>query len=173
MNVRVVTNLPDFQAKMRGIGRDLQFKTARNAAAAASVFRGLVKQLAPVMPSSGPGHNRYRTVGALRNNVYQARTFKGVPRGTVRYFVSIRSGRRVKRGPDPFYWRWVDQGHVIARRRIQGGRNTKALTRRRLREGGSFVEGRFFLRRAFDAGQSKALQVFYQRVDRDVARYNK
>lgn len=173
MEVKVITNLPDFHAQMRRLGADLERKTFRGAtAAAAGVLKKAVADRAPVMPSSGRGHNAKRVVGALKRGVYAARTFRGSRPGVLRYFIGVRSGRRSRSGVDPFYWRWVDQGHAIARSRIRGGARTKALMRSRARAAGRWVEGRYFMQEGFQAGYQRAIDVFYARVARDLARNN-
>jgi hypothetical protein len=97
--------------------------------------------------------------------------------------VAARSGRKyqkVRRGKqyanlDAFYWPWVEGGHVARGpgQRIRGGMRRRALERKRLRAAGKWVEGRWFLRRAFQTQQTAALQAFEKRLAISIDRYRR
>lgn len=171
--VEVRTNLPDFKKQLEAFGLDMQRKVFRSGvAAAATVFRKIVVQLAPVLRTP---HSK-RTRGLLKKAIYVKRA-RDSKNGLEHYFVGVRQGKRAQQrkggNVDAFYWRVVETGHLVRRRgqRLRGGRRSVALQRARLNASGApRVRPYPYLAPAFQRGKDQALQAFNTRVQ---ARINK
>lgn len=165
--VTVKTNLPDFKKQMQDFGYDMERKIFRaGVSAAAVVFRKIATPLAPV-----------RT-GTLRRAIYIKRA-RDSRNGLEHYVVGVRQGQKAQQRKggslDAFYWRFVEQGHLVRRRgqKIRGGRRSAALQRSRLAASGARrVEARPFLEPAFQRGKDQALRAFTDRVEARIAKEN-
>ncbi len=163
-----MSNLPDFKRQMAGVRLDLQGKAVRRAtAAAAGVLRATAAREAAAPKATPPA--RLRT-GTLARAVYMTRNRRASTKGAERYIVGVRSGRRAaKSNKDAFYARFLEGGWIPRGpgQRIRGGRRRKALERRRL----SSKRVQYpFMAPAFRAGQARAIEVFVQRMEREVQR---
>lgn len=172
--VRVVTNLPEFRQQLRAIGADMERKAVREAGRAAmAVFRTVARQNAPVQ--QGRPTRKGHVPGTLKRaiSVFKLRRH---PKGVVLFRLGVWRGRKAAaKGRDGYYWSWVEEGHLARGpgRRLKGGNKSRALQRSRLRAAGKgFVEGRFFLKRSYESAQSRALEVFYERLGRAVQKYS-
>lgn len=165
-------NLPAFSAQLKTLKENIQKKAVRSATGAASaVISRIAKQNVLNLPNYRGGKNP----GRLKRSVYWGRSRKQVP-GAYRNVVSVRAGKKQqKAGRDAYYWRWVEAGHhATGRSKIRGGSRTRALTRQRLlKQGGSFVQGRWFLRNALRSGQSQAVAAFSQRMSEQLKKYER
>lgn len=165
--ITIKTNLPDFKKQLKDFGYDMERKVFRSGvAAAANVFRKLTVQLVPV-----------RT-GLLKKAIYTKRA-RDSRNGLEHYFVGVRQGKKAQRRKggslDAFYWRFVEQGHLVRRRGrgIRGGRRSAALQRSRLNASGAArVPAYPFLAPAFQRGKDQALQAFTTRVQARIDKEN-
>jgi HK97 gp10 family phage protein len=172
VSVIVRTNLPDFKRAMDALGRAFGPKVARPAAAAAAaVFRKAVKAHAP------------KDTGRLKAAVYIRRE-RDSKRGLEHYLVAVKSGPKAraikrKRGTvnlDAYYWRFLEAGWVPRQPGSGvrgGGRNVRALRRRRAVAGGAREHRHPFIAPAFRSARFEALRVFYAKAESALAKVNK
>jgi HK97 gp10 family phage protein len=171
VSVTVRTNLPDFKRQIDALGRKFGPKVARPAsAAAAAVFRKAVRAQAP------------RASGRLKRAVYIRRE-KDSRAGREHYLVGIKSGPRAraikrKRGTvnlDAYYWRFLEGGWIPRGpgQRLSGGRNARALARRRALAGGARTVRHPFIAPAFRSAREEALRVFYAKAGAAVTKLGK
>lgn len=179
MSVVVRSNLPEFKAWLQTIKADMRGRAVKAAVGAtARVFAAEARRTAPVDRRPKAMHR-----GRLKKAIYGVASKYRQGQDTVYGVVAARSGRKyqkVRRGKqyanlDAFYWPWVEGGHVARGpgQRIRGGMRRRALERKRLRAAGKWVEGRWFLRRAFQTQQTAALQAFEKRLAISIDRYRR
>ncbi|HEY1182233.1 MAG TPA: HK97-gp10 family putative phage morphogenesis protein [Rhodocyclaceae bacterium] len=170
-----IHGLPEFKSRLRFLGYDMERKVMRSAGmAAASVFKRAAAANAPV----GKVNSKTRTPGRLKKNVFAGRSKNRSKPGMELIVVGVRNGKRFQKGKenrDAYYWRWVEAGHVATGpgKRLKGGERSRALQRDRLRTAGRTVPGVWFMRRAFDANQDKAVKAFNKRIEARIAKAQK
>jgi HK97 gp10 family phage protein len=169
-----VTGLPQFKERLRALGYDMERRVVRSGAlAAGAVFRKSAAANAPTLKK--PAKNR--VVGALKKAVYAGRSRSKSARGLEVVRVGVRAGGKLaKSASDPFYWRWVEAGHLVRGpgQKIKGGRNRAALERSRLKASGAkFVPGFHFLRDSFRDNQSAAISAFNSRIEARIQKANR
>lgn len=173
--VTIRTNLPDFKRQLQAFGYDMQRRIFRSGvAAAAAVFKRAVVQRAPVLRTK---HTK-RVAGLLKRSIYTKRA-RDSKNGLEHYFVGVRQGKRAQQRKggslDAFYWRVVELGHLIRRRRqaLRGGRRSVALQRARLNASGApRVRPYPYLAPAYQAVKGQALQAFNVRVQARIDKEN-
>jgi HK97 gp10 family phage protein len=175
VEVRVI-GLPEFKAQLRLLGYDMERKVMRAAGmAAAQVFKKAAQANAPV----GRVQSKTRTPGRMKKNIFAGRSKNRSKPGKEIIVVGVRNGKRFQNGKenrDAYYWRWVEAGHVARGpgTRLKGGDRSRALERKRIKEsGGRVVQGVWFMRRAYDANQDKALAAFNKRIEARIAKAQK
>lgn len=175
LEIRIV-GLPEFKERLRFLGYDMERRVIRSAGmAAANVFKRAAQANAPV----GKVHSKTRTPGRMKKNVFAGRSKNRSKPGTEIIVVGVRNGKRFQKGKenrDAYYWRWVEAGHVARGpgTRLKGGDRSRALQRKRIKEsGGRVVQGVWFMRRAYDANQAKALKAFNARIEARIAKAQK
>lgn len=180
--ITVKTNLPEFKSRLAELSRQMQNRIVRAATrASANVIRAEAKNTAPkredrIKKKRVPGTKQIVAPGVLKASIGVVR--KRSQRGTATYMVIPLSGERTRKGKSPkyqrdaYYWAWVEQGHVIATRRtrLPGGARRRALERERLRAAGRTTRPSWYLRRALQASNGRAVQAFYDSMERSFAR---
>lgn len=168
------SGLPEFKARLQALGYDMEKRIVRSGAlASGTVFKKAAVANAPTLKK--PAKNR--TAGALKKAIYAGRSrIKSKP-GLEVVRVSVRAGGKLaKTTRDPFYWRWVEAGHLVRGpgQKIKGGQNRAALERSRLKASGAkFKEGVFFLREAFRGNQGAAIRAFNTRIEARIQKANR
>ena len=171
MTAEIKTNLPQFSAALRAMGRDMEKKAVRQATgAAAAILRNAARARAPILKTLA----KNRTTGALRRSVRYARSRYQVG-GAYRAFVGVKAGKAARKtSADPFYWKFLEGGWIPSgRRKRKGGERSRALQRRRALEGGGQRISYPFLEPAFNSHKTIALNRFYARISQAIAEYNR
>ena len=175
MSITIRTNLPEFKSKLQQIGADMEKRSVRTATrAAANVIAKIAKSEAPIRKTRKVIAGQVIPPGVLKASI--GLVSKRRPKGTVAYMVIPRSGRRTRKGKgsaasrDAYYWAWVEQGHVIGR--LRGGSRSKAVQRRRLQAAGQMTTPNRYLRRAFTQGQGRAVDAFYESLEKSFVKYS-
>ena len=171
-----IVGLPEFSTRLRALSLDMQKKVVRSGdLAAAVVFRNAAKANAPISRISKRGSSR---PGTLKKWIFAGRSKTRSKPGLETYTVGARSGGKTTRKNviTAFYWRWVEQGHLVrgAGQKLKGGDKSRALQRERLRTSGAkFVPPNAFLRRAFQSKQSEAIAAFNKRIEARIQKAQK
>lgn len=168
-----VIGLPVFKERLRALGLDMERRVVRSGAlAAGGVFRKAARPNAPVLKKPARG----RIAGALRAGIYAGRSRSKSRAGLEVVVVGVRSGgNKAKNASDPYYWRWVEGGHLVRGpgQKIKGGKRRAALERSRLQASGAkSVPGVFFLRDAFRNNQQAAVRAFSSRIESRIQKAN-
>jgi HK97 gp10 family phage protein len=177
VNIRI-TGLPEFISRLRALSLDMQRKVTRaGAMAAGNVFRKAAVANAPILQKPDTRKNNPRVPGTLQKAVYAARSrIKSKP-GKELIVVGVRSDKAsAARGKGAFYWRFVENGHLVRGpgQKIKGGTNRATLERNRLKAGGAkFVPPVFFMKRAFSDNQDAAIKAFNERIEKRIQKANK
>ncbi|WP_395406304.1 HK97-gp10 family putative phage morphogenesis protein [Pseudoduganella sp. UC29_106] len=171
-----MTGIPEFSARLRALGIDMERKIVRAGALAAGiVFRNAARENAPSLKPNT--RRKDRTPGALKKSIYATRSKSKSKPGLETIVVAARAGSKTsKKGvATAFYWRWVEDGHVARGPggKLKGGNRSRALQRSRLKAGGKFVPGVAFLRRAFQGKQDQAVAAFNKRIEARIAKAQK
>jgi hypothetical protein len=167
-------DIPDFRRQLREVESRMQKRIAGGAArAAAMVFAKAARNRAPKLERPVFGKSQ-RIPGALRRGIVVARGRRNTARGAVRYYISVRSGKKyARRGKgDPFYWRFLEAGwHPRGRgQKLRGGKRLRALLLdRSIQAGARKVQYPFFLP-AFRAAGPDALAAFNRRMNEGIAK---
>lgn len=169
-----VIGLPAFQERLRALSVDMQRRVVRSGAlAGGGVFRKAAIPNAPVLKKP----DKRRIAGALRAGIYAGRSRSKSKPGIEVVVVGVRSGgKTAKSSRDPYYWRWVEAGHLVRgpSQKIKGGKRRAALERSRIKaSGGKFVPGVFFLRDAFRGNQTTAVRAFTSRIEARIQKANR
>lgn len=96
--------------------------------------------------------------GRLRKAIYAFRDRQSTRTREAR-LISVRSGRRFqKRDRDAYYWKWIEFGHGVIKRKKGGvlGRPNKGFFGSEVKA----VPARPFMRPAFEAKKMEALEIF-------------
>jgi HK97 gp10 family phage protein len=157
-----VTGLRELNTALTRLADDVARKHVRGAVAAgARIIRDAAVRNVPV-----------RT-GKLRRAIYSKWIAAASGRDRQTFLVSVRRGknfqskkRQNKRGRtvttrdnDAYYWTWIEFGHVATGpTRIGGGSVRRARARSALKSAGRFVPPRPFLRPAFEANKTAAIE---------------
>lgn len=159
-----VVGLPEFKVKLRELSANMERKVVRaGAMAAANVFKKAAVANAPVLKVP----RKHRVAGTLRRSIFAGRSKSRSKPGTELIVVGVRQGRKAaKSGRDAYYWRWVEDDHIPRGpgQKIKGGDRRRALERSRLLSRGKVVPGTFFMKKAFEANQDRAIAAFNQRI---------
>lgn len=159
-----VTGLQELNAALNKLAADVQKKHLRGAVAAgARIFRDAAVRNVPVRS------------GTLKRAIYSKwiQEASGSDRQT--FLVSVRRGKGFKStkktnkrtgktrettNRDAFYWTWVEFGHVTRGKgqKIKGGTIRRERARKALKAAGNFVPPRPFLRPAFEANKTAAIE---------------
>lgn len=179
--IEAKADIPDFTRQMREVSRKVGTQIVRKGLrAGANVFKKEAQSRAPVLRDL---LSKSRRPGLLKSNIY-AGSGRTQDRSTVRYFVAVRSRKRVlklaegrarRKGvafnsaavSDPFYWRFLEGGWVPRGpgRRLTGGKRLRALKLKRNIAAGAKRYRYPFLEPAFRAGGSAALSAFNRTVE--------
>lgn len=156
--------------------------------------------------------NGSRRTGAMVKNIVIKRE-RDAPPNTAQYHLGVRHGRDltkkqkgagkklvvkgngrigVRYVDDPYYWRWVEQGHkVVPREPVEDGtttftqrlRNGKLVTRSRQYSGASLrarrraasgsVDAKPFIAPALEQGREEAIEAMAARLQREHEKANK
>lgn len=157
-----ITGLQELNQALVKLAADVQTKYLRGAVAAgARVIRDAAVRNVPVRS------------GKLRRAIYSKWIREASGQERQLFLVSVRRGkqfqsrtRQTKRGKtvttkdnDAYYWTWIEFGHVAAGpERIRGGSARRERARQSLRTAGRFVPPRPFLRPAFEANKTAAIE---------------
>ena len=168
MSVKVTVNLPDFRRQLAEVERRVRTKIVRGALrAAGNTMAKSARQKAPAMQK----FTKQRTPGALRRAIYVGKGRSG--RGSLRYFVSVRSGKTyAKKGRgDPFYWRFLEAGWIPRGpgKKLTGGERLRSLKRKRAIQAGATQVRYPFFKPAFDESGGRALTAFNERMTKGFA----
>lgn len=137
----------DLTATFKALNTDIRTKSARRIAASGAAE--LRKEAKAIVKAKGLIQSR-----ALLNNI-AIKWEKDAPVGTAQYNLGVRHGRDlgngkkvikflsmnkagrvvVKRLNDPFYWRFLEFGHKIVRRNVEGNQPLAITQRRRIAAG--------------------------------------
>jgi HK97 gp10 family phage protein len=171
-----VTGLPEFKSRLKALGADMEKKIIRSAnAAAATVFKKAAIANAPVLKKPDTRKKKPRIAGVLKKSIYAVRSKGKSQPGKEVYVIAAKGGKEAKAGRDAFYWRWVEGGHLARGpgQKIKGGKKRATLERARLTAGGAkSVPGVFFLRRAFNDNQDRAVKAFNSRIETRIQKAN-
>lgn len=171
-----VIGLPDFTARLKALGIDMETKIVRSGVlAAGAVFRKAAQANAPSLSKPDTHKKNPRVAGMLKKSIFSVRSRSMSSPGTEVAVVSVSGGTGVKKGKDAFYWRWVEAGHLARGpgQRLKGGKNSRSLQRKRLTAGGgNFVPGVFFLKRAFDNNVGAAIAAFNAKIEARILKAN-
>lgn len=169
--VTIKTNLPQLKAHLARIGKEFEAKAVRQATyAAAAIFRREVQARAPVLKQA----TKQRVPGTLRRAIYIKRS-RDRTSGREHYFVGVRQGAKAaKKGRDAFYWRFLETGWTPRGpgQRLKGGVRSRALQLSRSRAAGGKVVRYPFIAPAYNSSKEQALQAFYTRADKAVAKFS-
>lgn len=170
--VVVKVNIPDFKRQLLALGQRMERNIVRRGLrAAGAVFRDEARRRAPVLREPRKG----RVAGALKRAIQSAGSRRST-RGKPEQIVYVKATRaQTKRGIDPFYWRFLEGGWVPRGpgQKIRGGRRRRKLERDRLIAGGAQVVSYPFLKPAFEAVGSRALDAFTKAVEDGIAKESK
>lgn len=109
--------------------------------------------------------------GRLRKAIYAFRDRKSTRTREGR-LISVRSGKRFqKTNRDAYYWKWLEFGHGIIKRKKGGvlGRPDKGFFGREVQA----VPARPFMRPAFEAKKFEALEIFRKTLSDQIVRVAK
>lgn len=177
INIRI-TGLPEFSRRLRALSLDMQRKVTRaGAMAAGNIFRKAAVANAPMRQEPYGNTKAPRVPGTLKKAIYAARSRVRSKPGKELIVVGVRSGKQASaRGKGAFYWRFVENGHLVRGpgQKIKGGTNRATLERNRLKAGGAkFVPPVFFMKRAFADNQDAAITAFNERIEKRIQKANK
>lgn len=170
-----MVGLPEFSARLRALGSDMQRKIVRAGALAAGiVFRNAAREFAPVLRKA----RKDRVSGALKKSIYATRSKNKSRPGMEAIVVAGRTGNKGAKKPtaSAFYWRFVEEGHLARGPggKLKGGNRSRELQRSRLKAGGAkFVPPVAYLRRAFQTKQDQAIAAFNKRIEARIAKAQK
>lgn len=179
--IGVKADIPDFRRQMKEVGEKMSKRVVRaGLKAGADVLKKEAQSRAPVLRNL---ISKRRTPGLLKSSIYTG-SGRTQDRSTVRYFVAVRSRRRVlklaagrakRKGVafdaaavnDPFYWRFLEAGWVPRGpgRKLIGGKRLRALKLKRNIAAGARRYRYPFLDPAFRAGGGAALAAFNRTVE--------
>ena len=169
--ITVKVNIPDFKRQLLALGQRMEKNIVRRGTrAAAAVFVAEARRRAPVLRQPRKG----RVAGALQRAIRS--TPRRSPRGIVKQSVGVRATRaQTKSGVDPFYWRFLEGGWIPRGpgHRFKGGARRRRLERERAVAGGARRVAYQFLKPAFDAAGSRALNAFNPAVTDGIAKESK
>lgn len=170
-DITVKVNIPDFKRQLLALGQRMEKNIVRRGVrAAGAVFVAEARRRAPVLREPRRG----RVAGALQRAIRSVS--RRSPRGVVKQFVGVRATRaQTKSGVDPFYWRFLEGGWIPRGpgQRFKGGTRRRRLERGRAVAGGARRVAYPFLKPAFDAAGSRALNAFNQAVTDGIAKESK
>lgn len=112
--------------------------------------------------------------GALKRNIKSEERRDKFNRGRVQFSVGVEHGKknlsasRKKRGEDPYYWYFQEEGYHAVGRAKSKGRKGRAGRKQRSR----FVRGKHFMRRAFDTTYTSAINLVRTSLARHINRIN-
>ena len=147
---------------------------------AGNTVRDAARAGAPVLQTSA----RHSKPGTVKRNIVVRDSKFASRAGDVGVFVSvkplrgkaqIKQGRAGAKNPnDPYYWWWQEFGWVAGGRRVRGGRNTRALVRKRAIESGKArrIPGKYFLTNAAKEKGQDAIGVFMREAIPAINRLN-
>lgn len=162
---------------MRDLGPKLGRRVLRYATAgAAQVFRDAARTKAPIRQPEAKGRRIFstkygdRVPGLLKRSLIAVRNSRASGKSVETYSMTVRTGDPPTKGGvsrDAYYWRWVEAGHIKrqAGGALKGGEKRKREQRVTLGQTGQFVQGRWYIRQAFEASTNRAIDEFYRRVD--------
>lgn len=183
MPERDILGIGDMQANFAKLRDDMKNRTSRRmVVAGGNVLKRKAKQIAQANGS-------VRT-GAMVKNIAIKREPQA-PDGTTQYNLGVRhgrdlsakqkksaklavasSGRIVKRyQDDPYYWKWVEEGHNIVPRK-GSGEGAPSRAKRRAQATGR-VPAKPFIGRALAEGRTEALEAMNDRLNDDLAKAGK
>lgn len=172
-------NLPDFNAKLKALGYDLERRTVRaGVTAALQIFKRAVIAAAPVgRPSRHVSKRRPHISGTLKRSIYIKRSSRSSKPGLEYGILRPHAGQKAAQAlQDAYYWRWVEAGHLIrhAGAGLRGGNRSKALQRKRLRAAGApSVAGVWFIRDSYTAAEAPAIAAFSGRIEARIKKANR
>ena len=143
-------------------------KIVRSSLRAAS--KPLLKMAVSLAPVLNPGTNKNRVAGVLKRSLklITSKKEKG-NKGFVGLYIAAKQKGRSFRGRndplDPFYYRFVELGHRIGKRK---GKLTKY---ERATFVGGYVAGRFYLKRAYAANATALPTTFDAEVGKRLAAF--
>lgn len=175
----VTSNIADFNVALRRMSLEMRAKSVRAATSAAA--GAIVSALrADARARHSPKADQSRRTGTLEKAVYRFRNSRSSTAGAERLVVGIRTGKRfarkrdgqLVRKPDAFYGRFLEFGWTPRGpgNRLRGGRRAKALARERQSAGRVIYP---FLAPSFTRSQARAVEIFQQRLSREVAKLDR
>jgi HK97 gp10 family phage protein len=165
-----ITGLPAFSVRLKELSADMQRKVIRaGSMAAANIFRKAAVANAPSLKKPDTRKKNPRVPGTLKKAIFAGRSKKRSTPGKEMIVVGVRSGgKAAKTNRDAFYWRFVEDGHLVRHsgQKIKGGKKRAGLERTRLKAANAtFVPAVKFMARAFKDNQDAAIAAFNKRLE--------
>lgn len=175
-SITVRTNLPEFKRELQALGQRIERQIVRRSIrAAGTVFAKEAKRIAPVLDRAILTPKKTRIPGALRAAIRVASSRKSRKLTPVASVFVKATAKQVKRGADPFYWRFLEAGWIPRGpgQRFKGGPRRRALERERaLASGATKITKYRFLQPAFQAKKNEALDAFIKAMNEGIAKEN-
>ncbi len=178
---REIIGIGSMRANFEGLRSDMRKRTGRRmVAAGGAVLKRIAKAIAQA--------NGSRRTGAMIKNIAIKREPQAPP-DTEQYNLGVRHGRDLSKKQkakgtrlavtgkgrivkryedDPYYWRWVEQGHKIVPRQAAGG-GKQSLRKRRKAATGS-VPAKPFIGPALTQGRGEAINAMGDALQKDIAK---
>lgn len=174
-----IVGVAELAQKFRGLSRAMETRTSRVMVVAAG---GVLKRRAKSIALA----KGLKRSGAMIKNIAIKRETEA-PAGTAQYNLGVRHGRdltkkqKAKPGTlavsktgrivkryedDPYYWRWVEQGHKVVARASTVDR--RGIAARRRGATGATVPPHPFIAPALEEGRGDALQAMSNALDREL-----
>lgn len=180
-----VLGIGELGSAFRELKADMEARTARAMVVSAG---GVLKRKAKKIAIA----NGSRRTGAMIKNIAIKRE-PSAPPGTAQYHLGVRHGNdlsskqkaaskqlyvngkgriSVRYVDDPYYWRWVEQGHrIVARADSRAGKNVSRRARRAAATGK--VDAKPFIGPALEQGKTEAINAMDARLQRELAKAQK
>lgn len=158
-----VSGFSELARAMETLPVNLQKRALRSSVrAGANLMRDRARMGAPVRS------------GALKRNIKSEERRDKFNRGRVQFSIGVEHGKksisasRKKRGEDPYYWYFQEEGYHAVGRAKSKGRKGRAARKQRSR----FIRGRHFMRKAFDTTYTSAINLVRTALAREIGRIN-
>ena len=168
-----VSGLDELSAKLKALPpRIAKNALRRSVSAGARVIRIEARNRAPISASPRRrGSGMISKPGTLKRAAMSFSIREKSNQVQQTFGVAFKSGKKEQaKGRDAFYWKWVEAGHRIIPRRSKTGSNSGGIAARRKQHRGGFVQGRRFLRDAFNATAQRAIEAIKSKLSDDLAK---